>query len=177
MTDYGQLIKTGDRAVLQYRRRYNHSPEKVWRALTEPGELAAWFPTTIDGERETGAPLTFRFEHVEIEPMHGEMLEFDPPRLLEFTWGADRLRFELAHDGDDTVLTFSVVLEELGKATRDGAGWHQSLDALDRTLDGDRSRDYDPGRWRVLRDTYAGEFGPEASVLGPPQEWEDQYGG
>ncbi len=108
--------------------------------------------------------------------MEGEMLEYDPPRALEFTWGPDRLRFVLERDGEDTVMTMTVTLEELGKATRDGAGWHQSLEALDRTLEGDHSRDHDPGRWRELRDTYAQQFGPEASVLGPPQEWEDQFG-
>ncbi len=87
VAEYGQLIRTKDRAVLEYRRRLDHPPEKVWRALTEPGQLAAWFPTTIDGERVTGAALTFRFEHLDIEPMHGEMLRFEPPALLEFTWG------------------------------------------------------------------------------------------
>ncbi len=176
MPDYGQLIRTEDRAILQYRRRYGHSADKVWRALTEPAELAAWFPTTIEGERAAGAPLTFGFEHVEIDPMEGEMLEYEPLRLIEFTWGPDRVRFELERDGDDTLLTMTVTLEELGKATRDGAGWHQSLDALERTLGGDHSRDYDVDRWRELRDGYAEQFGPEASVVGPPQEWVDEFG-
>ncbi len=67
--DLGQLIRTDNRATLAYRRRLAHPPERVWEALTEPDELAAWFPTTIDGERGAGAPLTFRFEHVELEPM------------------------------------------------------------------------------------------------------------
>ena len=116
MPDYGQLIRTEDRAILQYRRRYGHSPNKVWRALTEPGELAAWFPPTIEGERAAGATLKFGFEQLEIDPMEGEMLEYEPPRLLEFTWGGDRLRFELERDGDDTVMTMTVTLEELGKA-------------------------------------------------------------
>ena len=50
---YGQLIRTGDLAVLEYRRRFDHAPENVWWALSEPDRLAAWFPTTIDGERAT----------------------------------------------------------------------------------------------------------------------------
>jgi uncharacterized protein YndB with AHSA1/START domain len=177
VAEYGQLIRTKDRAVLEYRRRLDHPPEKVWRALTEPGQLAAWFPTTVDGERVAGAALTFRFEHLDIEPMHGEMLRFEPPALLEFTWGPDRLRFALAPDGEGTAMTFTVTLDELGKATRDGAGWHQSLEGLDGVLADGMERDYDAQHWRQLRDIYADRFGPDASVLGPPQEWEDQYGG
>jgi uncharacterized protein YndB with AHSA1/START domain len=174
--DLGQLIRTDNRATLAYRRRLTHPPERVWEALTEPDQLAAWFPTTIDGERVAGAPLTFRFEHLELEPMRGAMLRCEPPSLLEFTWGPDLLRFSLQPDGDGTAMTFTVVLDELGKATRDGAGWHQSLEALDRALAGERTRDYDSDRWRELRDTYAERFGPDASGLGPPQEWEDEYG-
>jgi uncharacterized protein YndB with AHSA1/START domain len=170
MTEYGQLTqdRERERALLEFSRHFNHSPERVWRALTEDDQLAAWFPTTIDGGRSAGAALTFRFEHVEIDPMQGEMLTFEPPSLLEFTWGGDRLRFELEPDGDGTALTFVVELDMLGKATRDGAGWHQCLDALGRSLAGDPARPDDPDRWRSLRDAYAERFGPDASTLGPP---------
>ena len=176
VSQYGQLIRTEDRAMLEYRRRFAHPPEKVWRALTEPDQLAAWFPTTIDGERAAGAALVFRFERLDIDPMQGEMLRFDPPVLLELTWGPDRLRFVLAPDGDGTAMTFTVTVDELGKATRDGAGWHQCLEGLARVVAGERDHEFDSGQWRQLRDEYAGRFGPEASVLGPPQEWKDEYG-
>ena len=166
--NYGSLER--DRhPTLRYERRLPHSPEKVWRALTEDEHLAAWFPTTIDGERVAGAALSFRFERLSLDPMHGELLSFDPPRLLEFTWGGDRLRFELASDGGGgTALDFTVVLEELGKATRDGTGWHQCLDSLEHALGGDPERPDDPDRWRALREVYAERFGPDASTLGPP---------
>ena len=29
---------------LRFERRLDHSPERVWRAITEPEELAHWFP-------------------------------------------------------------------------------------------------------------------------------------
>jgi uncharacterized protein YndB with AHSA1/START domain len=174
--EYGELIRTEAEAILEYRRRFHHAPEKVWEALTDPDRLAAWFPTTIDGERAAGAALTFRFEQIGIEPIHGEMLRFEPPSLLEFTWGGDRLCFALEPDGDGTTLTFTVTLGELGKATRDAGGWHQSLEGLVHALAGGRRRDYDAHHWRDLRDAYAERFGPEASVLGPPREWEAQYG-
>jgi uncharacterized protein YndB with AHSA1/START domain len=160
-----------------FTRRLTHPPSTVWAALTEPDQLAAWFPTTIDGERAAGARLTFRFEQIEIDPMHGELVTFEPPSLMELTWGGDRLRFELAPDGDGTRLTFTATMAELGKATRDGAGWHQCLDSLDRALAGGPERPSDTDRWRELRDSYAERFGPEASMLGPPKEWEEVHGG
>jgi uncharacterized protein YndB with AHSA1/START domain len=176
MTEYGQLIQDRERALLEFRRHLNHRPNKVWRALTEDEQVAAWFPTTIDGDRSAGAELTFRFEQIEIDPMHGEILAFEPPSLLEFTWGGDRLRFELEADGDGTALRFEVELDVLGKATRDGAGWHQCLDSLELQLAGDPARPDDPDRWRSLRDSYAERFGPDASTLGPPQEWKEVHG-
>ena len=51
-----------------------------------------------------------------------------------------------------------------------------SSNSLDRWLAGDASRPDDGDRWRSLRDVYAERFGPEASVLGPPKEWEEKYG-
>jgi uncharacterized protein YndB with AHSA1/START domain len=175
--DYGELEVTDGRAMLKFTRRLDHSPDRVWAALTEPDQLAAWFPSTLEGERRAGAALTFRFEHVDgIDPMHGEMVAFDPPALLELTWGGDRLRFELQPDGDGTTLTFTVWLDELGKAVRDGSGWHQCLDSLDAVLSGTAARPDDSGRWRELRDAYAEKFPPEAAVLGPPKEWEEKNG-
>jgi uncharacterized protein YndB with AHSA1/START domain len=174
--DYGDLEVIDGRAVVRFTRRLDHGPEAVWRALTEPEQLAAWFPTTIDGERAAGADLEFRFEQVEMPPMTGKMLAFEPPSLLELSWGGDRVRFELTPEGDGTRLVFTATMEELGKATRDGAGWHQCLDSLERGLADAPARPDDSDRWRALRDVYAERFGPEASVLGPPKEWEDAHG-
>jgi uncharacterized protein YndB with AHSA1/START domain len=164
---YATLDRAG-RPTLRFERHLPHAPETVWRALTDERGLAAWFPTTIDGDRAAGAALSFRFEHVELEPMEGEMLAFEPPSLLEFTWGGDRLRFELTPEAGGTALTLTVELDELGKATRDGAGWHQCLDSLSLSLAANPQRPDDADRWRVLRDTYADRFGPEASTSQPP---------
>jgi uncharacterized protein YndB with AHSA1/START domain len=174
---YGLLEEADDRVVVRFTRRLAHRPEKVWRALTEDEHLAAWFPTTIDGDRGTGAHLTFRHREVDLEPMTGELLAFDPPWLLEMTWGEDRLRFELAPDGDGTALVLVVTMAELGKAARDGAGWHTCLDNLARSLRAERPSDAAHGDdWRELHRGYVDRFGPRAATIGPPKEWDDLYG-
>ena len=175
--DLGTLDQSGAAPVLRYERRLTHSPEKVWRALTEPEQLAAWFPTTIEGARVAGAALRFSFPpEMPIGPMQGEVVRIEPPRLLEFTWGPDTLRFELAGSGDGTVLSLSVILEELGKAARDGAGWHSCLELLALELDNRPDRGQSSDIWRRVHPSYVEHFGAEASTLGPPQEWEDAHG-
>ena len=56
--DLGVLAQQGDRWTLTFTRRLPHPPERVWRAVTEPEHLAAWFPQRIVGERRPGTVLT-----------------------------------------------------------------------------------------------------------------------
>jgi uncharacterized protein YndB with AHSA1/START domain len=168
--DYGRLERDHGRVVVRYERRLPQPPSKVWRALTEPEHLTAWFPTTIDGERAPGAQLVFRFTDIDLPPMEGEMLAFEPPTLLELRWGPDVLRFDLAPDGDGTALGLKVTMEELGKAARDGAGWHACLDLLACDLAGEPASSSSRDRWREVSGAYIDRFGPEASTIGPPEE-------
>ena len=169
----GRLEPTGDRWQLVFTRHLPHPPEKVWRAVTEPEHLAAWFPTTIDGERAAGAKLRFTFPIEDAPEMDGEMLAYDPPHLMELRWGDDDvLRIELAADeaGTGTVLTLVDVFDEQGKAARDGAGWHASLDILAEHLEGRPSTMADDDRWKDLAPVYRDALGPDASTIGPP-DW------
>ena len=90
---YGRLDQVAGRWRLRFSRTISHPPEKVWRALTEPEHLAAWFPTTVDGERAVGAALRFTFPGEEAPPFEGRMLTYDWPSTLEFTWGRRRPAF------------------------------------------------------------------------------------
>jgi uncharacterized protein YndB with AHSA1/START domain len=169
MSEYGQLSTKDGQSVLSFERRLDHAPERVWRAVTEAEHLRAWFPTTIDGDRRAGGALRYRFENEpELPPMDGEMVRFDPPLVLEFTWGPDRLRIELVPDGDGTRLILTDVLEEHGKAARDGAGWHECLDLLASHLD-DAPPPWKAGeRWSAVHPEYVERFGEAASTIGPP---------
>ena len=153
---------------LRFTRRYAHRPEKVWRALTEPEHLAAWFPTMIefpDGQRVAGAKLRFTFPNGEAPPFDGELLAYAPPEVLELRWGTDVLRFELRADGEGTELTLLDLLDEKGKAARDAAGWHVCLDNLAAHLD--RGEDA-ATQWQDVHADYVERFGPDAATIGPP---------
>ena len=126
----------GGAPTISFERDLEHGPGRVWRALTEPAELARWLPTTITGERRAGARLLFEFPQGQAPPFEGEMLIFEAPIVMELRWGTDALRFELQPRGPGTSLTLRATLDELGKAARDAAGWHACLDALTDSLDG-----------------------------------------
>ena len=164
---HGRLEQLDDgRWQLRFERRLPHPPEKVWRALTEPEHLEHWFPTTIEGEREAGAPLHFSFRNGEAPAFEGEMLAYEPPSLLELRWGDDVLRLELRPEGDGTVLTLLDILYDRGKGARDAAGWHVCLDKLAAHLGGADSQT----AWQDVHDDYVERFGPEAATIGPPGE-------
>ena len=171
----GTLERAGDVSILRYERRLAHPQRKVWRAITEDADLAAWFPTTMEGARRAGAALRFAFRQGEAEPFDGEMLAFVPPALMELRWADDVLRFELEPGATSSacVLRLTVTFPEHGKAARDAAGWHVCPGAARRRLRRDRSCPrLPPDRWRVVHRGYTERFGPEASAIGPPAGWE-----
>ena len=167
----GHLDRSAAQPQLVFTRTLAHPPEKVWRAITEPAHLKTWFPDNVDGTFGPGAKLRFFSEDPAFE-FDGEVLEFDPPKRLAIRWGTDFLRFELAPDGAGTTLTMTDTFDELGKAARDGAGWHECLDRLVADLAG-AAPDFKPGeRWADVHPQYVDAFGPEGSSIGPPEGWE-----
>jgi uncharacterized protein YndB with AHSA1/START domain len=157
----GRLDRHDDRYRLTFTRTLPHPPKAVWRALTEPAHLRAWFPTDIEGDRAAGSELRFVFRRGEGPTLAGEMLVYDPPRLLEMRWDTDVLRFELSPDGAGTVLTFVTTVSEQGAAARTAAGWDVCLGALAADLDGVPPAGTPRERWQ--------RFPPEAATLGPPE--------
>jgi uncharacterized protein YndB with AHSA1/START domain len=164
----GELSRAGDRWQLRFTRHLSHPPDKVWRAITEPEHLAAWFPQRIVGERTPGAKLRFVGQGADFE---GEVIAVNPPSVLEFTWGDDLLRFELTPEGDGSVLVLTDTFDEQGKGARDAAGWHECLDLLERRLAGEEPITWGQ-RWSEVHPRYVDRLGPDASTIGPPEGWE-----
>ena len=174
----GALERTSDGVSIRYERLLPHPVAKVWRALTEDEHLAAWFPTTMEGERRAGAPLRFSHRDVDLPVMDGEMLVFEPEKRMEFTWDDELIRFEVhpENGGEQCLLVLTASFAEVGKAARDGAGWHACLDQLSEALSGVTSEHTPGSRWSLIHPHYVRVFGPEASTLGPPEEWEKEHG-
>ena len=78
-----------------------HSPEKVWRALTDPVLLAEWLLPVVGLKLEPGAAFTFK-----TQPLPGwdgtvdcRLLEIAAQRKLSYTWVVGDM---------DTVVTFTL---------------------------------------------------------------------
>ena len=164
----GALEDLGGRWRLRFIRELRHPRELVWRAITEQEHLRAWFPDEVAGDWVPGGRLTF--SSPQAGEFDGEVLAVEPPSLLEFRWGTDVLRLEVAEREGGCTLTLLDTFEEQGKAARDAAGWHECLDRLVAHLDGEQAP-WAPGeRWGQVHPGYVAAFGPAASSIGPPTD-------
>jgi uncharacterized protein YndB with AHSA1/START domain len=140
----GTIIRDGERRGLRFERRLAHPPEKVWRALTESDYLRHWFPADIVGQREAGATIQLPFwpDHIakyglDDPPLPGAIHVWDPPRVFEWSWDTDLLRFELRPVGGGTLLTFTTWLDDGSDQSlaNAGAGYHVCLATMATYLD------------------------------------------
>ena len=173
MTD-ATLLTDRDRPALRFERYLPDPPAVVWQALTDREQLRSWFPADVivsGGRWQVGAAITFPFPPESIDlTLTGEVLEVDEPHVLAFTWGEDKLRFELSAEGDGTRL---VLIDELppDAAARNAAGWERCLDRL-------AGLEPAPDGWQQRFEHYTAAFEPtlgpqEAPPLRKPQEGEE----
>ena len=118
------------RPALRIERRFAHSVERVWRAVTEPAELARWFVAEAPWKPEEG-------EVFEAEGETGRITALQPPHLIAWTWGVERYCFELTPESDGCLLVFTHVFNpRLGPGSQHAAGWEIYLRRLDVHLAG-----------------------------------------
>lgn len=166
--DRGSYFEHDGRPAVRFERTYQHSAERVWAAITEPGELAHWFPSAVRMEQRAGGTIEFT-DDPNTGPTSGTVLTFEPPRRLAYTWGGDELHFELEPTGDDScTLTLINVLEASDTAARNAAGWTVCLAELgkhfsDEVADGPHSSTAVP--WRPLYEDYVAQGMPSGAPV------------
>jgi uncharacterized protein YndB with AHSA1/START domain len=161
------------RVSLRLEQRLAHPAERVWRALTEPDELAVWHQSPYTFEPRAGGAVRYPSATGPPTMADGRVTAYDPPRLLAYTWGEDDLRFELHADGAGTRLVLVHTFADRLKAARDAAGWHVCLRALAGALEGEppeATTDADglPAGWQDLNRRYQKRFGIAPERATPP---------
>jgi len=150
--DLGTYVEHDGRPAVRFERTYPHPVARLWAAITETGELSHWFPSSVAMESHVGGKIEFTGDP-NIASSAGEILVFDPPHRLSYTWGGDELHFQLSPAGDNgCTLTLIEVLEAADTAARNAAGWTVCLAALDKHLTGDASTATEP--WRSVYESY-----------------------
>ena len=134
-----------DSSSLEIVREIRAAPERVFRALTDPRDLARWW-TGIGGIRNAQFDLRpggkyhyeFRMEGGATCLVHGEVREVDPPRRLVMTWVSPEypkletlLSFDLEPMAGGTRLTLRHSgLTEPGSLRDHHEGWLAALSLL-----------------------------------------------
>jgi uncharacterized protein YndB with AHSA1/START domain len=142
-----------DHYTIEFVRTYPHPIERVWKAVTDPAEVAIWFiPPTVWDLRLGGA---YRFHS---DAFAGPIQVFEPPRRIRFAGAGEGgawpgpgayFEFELEPVDGGTRLRYLQHAtpgvpdpeepdEGFASPGRPGAlgGWHAAFDELGELLDG-----------------------------------------
>jgi uncharacterized protein YndB with AHSA1/START domain len=164
-----EVRKEGDRWTLVLVRELHHPPAKVWQALTDPAQLREWAP--FDADRNLGAVGPVRLSTVATptpQVSDTTVRRAEAPRLLEYSWGENDMRWELEPLASGTRLT---LWHNIGSrfVAMGAAGWHICFDVLHWFLAGEPIGRIVGGAatkfdWKRLNAEYARQFGIEATT-------------
>lgn len=172
-----QVQKDGEKWTLVLVRDLRHSPDKVWEALTDPAHLREWAPFEADGSMAaTGATVKLTTVGAPAPTVsETKVKRAEAPKLLEYVWGANEMRWELEPSASGTRLTLWTSIPRPYIAMG-AAGWHICFDVLDRLLSGTpigRFAGVETMKfegWQRLHKEYAKQFGVEMPAwTQPPQ--------
>ena len=163
-----QIEKDGNQWTLILVRELRHPPETVWQALTDPAHLRAWAP--FEADKNLGmVGITVKLTTVGAPtPQVSEtiVIQADAPKMLEYKWGGNDIRWKLeAHRGGTRLTLWHNIDRRF--ISMGAAGWHICLDVLERLLAGNpigRIVGADAmkfGVWQRLNAEYAEQFGVE----------------
>jgi uncharacterized protein YndB with AHSA1/START domain len=158
----GTVTARDGRHILRYERWLAHPAERVWAALTQPEQIAAWL-ADADIDLREGGTVELRWLNTNNEGgktvARGTVTRCEPPRWLEFDTDVHgRLRWQLTPLADGCRLLFTAdVAFPVAMLTLVLAGWHTHLDFLAEALDGARVDwpNWPRDRWTAHHERYS----------------------
>jgi uncharacterized protein YndB with AHSA1/START domain len=159
------IEKDGDKWTLVLVRELRHPPALVWEALTDPAHLSEWAPFDADRSLATAGPVKLSTVGTPTPQVAETAVKrAEAPKLLEYSWGEQDLRWELEPLASGTRLKLWHNIDRRYIAWG-AAGWHVAFDVLDRLLAGEPiGRIVGPEAmkfegWQRLSKEYAAQFG------------------
>lgn len=165
MNNYGAFTEPG---TIRFERLLPGPIERVWAYLTESEKKAKWLASG-DVEPRVGGKVEMSFQHKNLSEQDdpipekykhmedgtgftGRVTQYDPPRLLSYTWGEDtgeksEVTFELKPQGEKVllVLTHRHLGDDRDVLISVASGWHTHLGILVDYLNGREPK----GFWSV----------------------------
>jgi uncharacterized protein YndB with AHSA1/START domain len=165
MDSYGIFTEPG---TIRFERLLPGPIERVWAYLTESDKKEKWLAAGVV-ESRVGGRVEFKFKHSDLSEtdesipekykhmeggtyFEGRVTEWDPPRLLSYTWGEgtgteSKVTFELIPEGDKVrlILTHRRLDDDIDTLASVGSGWHTHLGILIDRLNGREPK----GFWSV----------------------------
>ena len=155
MNDRGTIV---DGDTVRFERLLPGPIERVWSYLTEGPLLTTWLAQDGAIPPRAGEKFVLKMGGGDDMPeregyeaaVFGTVLTYDPPHVLEYTWGIkapdgsmldSTVRFDLQARGDRVALVLSHWRVLPGFEARTLAGWHSLLDALRARLHGTEPAD------------------------------------
>lgn len=129
--------RDGEQWTLILIRELRHPPTLVWQAITDPAHLSQWAPFDANRNMAAVGPVTLSTVGTPTPQIsETSVTRADEPRLLEYNWGGNAMRWELEPlDGGGTRLTLWHNIDRRF-ISWGAAGWHVCFDVLDRLLSG-----------------------------------------
>lgn len=160
-----RVDKASDGWTLVLVRDLKHPPDMVWEALTDPAQLAQWAPFDADRSLAAVGPVTLSTAGAPTPQVAQTTVQrAEAPRLLEYSWGGNQLRWELEPQAAGTRLTLWHNIDRRF-ISWGAAGWHVCFDVLEHLLLGEPlGRIVGPQAlqlegWQRLNAEYAQQFG------------------
>lgn len=162
-------LRNDGTAEVRYERHFDHTVDRVWRAITKPDDLFAFFE---DVDLREGGQLSIRYgNHTETYTITA----LEAPRLIEYQnierepGREDYLtRIELRPAGDGCLMVFQTRLGPDSPAQlRILVGWHVWIDGWQAMLDGTASREALDANWDERERRVADDYVKSLRTLYP----------
>ncbi len=161
-----EFLTLDGRPTVRVQRDYPHPIEKVWRAVTTSEHLGQWFPSPVEVDLRPGGEMRFGAFAGEAGGA-GTVEVVEAPRRLTFSWGTDRLTFDLSSSPGGTTFALTHTFDDRCGAPSFATGWEICLAGLRSVLAGEPPPPADRGIAR--HEELVHEFGldrPEVTESG-----------
>jgi len=112
-----------------------HPPARVWKALTDPADLAQWGPFETERPLTSTGPVRLTTRDAgDVKPSDERVLTVETGTLVEYSWGSGILRWEVHPHADGARLVLRHRFPDRVEAPSYAAGWQLCLQSLSELL-------------------------------------------